>query len=139
MTPMRSLTLACLLAASIGAACRPRTSAETVGQTTTSTTSHPGPRIEKIAPDSVSTGQGQIVEITLTGSGFDASENTVNVGPVTLERVASRNSGRTLRFTVPLTMRSNGGAPPMPLRGGRFNVTVTTSQGVSNAVTLAIQ
>jgi len=137
MTPLRSLTLACLLVASTAAACRPRPVAETVDQT--STTSQSGPRIEKIAPDSVSTGQGQIVEITLTGSGFDASENTVNVGPVTLERVASRNSGRTLRFTVPLTMRSNGGAPPMPLRGGRFNVTVTTSQGVSNAVTLAIQ
>ena len=131
MTPTGSLTLACLLAVSAAAACRPRTSAEVPGES--------GPKIEKIAPDSVNTGQGQIVEVTLTGSGFDASENTVAVGPVTLERIVSRNAGRTLRFSVPLTMRSSGGAPPMPLRGGRFQVTVTTARGVSNAVTLAIQ
>jgi hypothetical protein len=133
MRAIGSLTLVvALVAVTGGAACRPRAVADDTPVTG-------GPRIDKITPDSVNTGQGQIVQITLTGSGFDASENTVAVGPVTLERIVSRNDGRTLRFTVPLTMRSNGGAPPLPLRGGRFPVTVTTARGVSNAVTLAIQ
>ena len=130
MTPGR-LTLAGLLVLTTAVACRPRAAAGTGGET--------GPRIEKISPDSVNTSQGQVVEVTLTGSGFDATETPVAVGPVTMTRLASVDDGRTLRFTVPLTMSTGGGAPPMPLRGSRFQVTVTTPRGVSNAVALAIQ
>jgi len=131
MMTLGRLTLAGLLVLTTAVACRPRAAAGTGGET--------GPRIEKISPDSVKTSQGQIVEVTLTGSGFDATENTVAVGPVTMTHLASVDDGHTLRFTVPLAMSSGGGAPPMPLRGSRFQVTVTTPRGVSNAVALAIQ
>lgn len=132
MSPIRSLTLALAMMVAVVGACRPRTAASgSSGETM--------PRIEKISPDSVNTSQGQIVEVTLSGSGFDAAENTVSVGPATITGVASKDDGHTLRFTVPLSVASGGGAPPMPLRGSRFQVTVTTSRGVSNAVTLAIQ
>ncbi|HUQ81662.1 MAG TPA: hypothetical protein VM076_11010 [Gemmatimonadaceae bacterium] len=131
MIALGRLTLGCALVLTTAVACRPRAAAGTGGES--------GPRIEKISPDSVNTSQGQVIEVTLSGSGFDATENTVAVGPVTLTRLASGDDGRTLRFTVPLTMSSGGGAPPMPLRGSRFQVTVTTPRGVSNAVALAIQ
>ena len=119
-----------LMAAPVGCASRPAAESGAAGDV---------PKIATITPDSVSTARGEIVEVTLAGAGFDATENTVAIGPVTLTRVPSSQDGRTLRFAVPLTMSVAGGAPPVPLRGGRFPVTVTNARGVSNAVTLTIQ
>ena len=93
------------------------------------------PALRGLSPAAADVGRGEIVEVVVTGQGFD-SLNTVHFGPLRLQRVP-RRSGTELRFTVPLDdvqQPNRGEAPPRPLASGLYDVRVSTSQGTSNAL-----
>ncbi len=71
------------------------------------------------------TSASQGTSVTVSGNGFDYSNNTVYVGGIALYNIASYN-GTSLSFTVPSTVN------------GTVSVTVSNSRGSSNALTLNV-
>lgn len=100
------------------------------------------PRLTSIVPDSVRLLRGNVTEIELKGSGFDATpnspDNTVRIGSLVLRNVPSRANGTAIRVAIPATVPSGGEAPPAAWMGGRYPVTVTTKSGTSDTLTVAI-
>ncbi|HUO56162.1 MAG TPA: IPT/TIG domain-containing protein [Candidatus Paceibacterota bacterium] len=64
-------------------------------------------------------------QVTIYGTGFDAVNNTVNFGPISLPGLTS--NGTSLTFTVPFYQSS-----------GTVNLTVTNSLGTSNTLTFTV-
>ena len=83
--------------------------------------------------------EGQPNTFTIRGAGFDATANTVTVGPVTLTAVASRSSGTVIALTLPDRVPSGGGAAPMLWSAGRYALTVSNARGTSVPVMVTIQ
>jgi len=84
-----------------------------------------------------------LTTVTLYGTGFAATGNTVNFGPnATITDVAS-SDGTTLRFTVPSHNNPpncpyNAACQPPPIPIGVLQVSVTNSGGTSNSLPFTI-
>ncbi len=77
--------------------------------------------------------------VRIVGVGFDALENTVRVGPVTVTSVRSSDAGTVIVLMVPERVPSSGGAPPMLWQPGTYALTVENRRGTSAAVSLTIR
>lgn len=100
------------------------------------------PRLSAIAPDSVQILAGNVTEVDLRGSGFDTSrsapQNLVRVGSLVLRAVPSSVKGTVIRIAIPDAVPGGGEAPPAPWMSGRYPVTISTPNGTSDTLTLAI-
>jgi hypothetical protein len=83
--------------------------------------------------------------VTITGSGFTTTGNTINFDIYTFPYVVAGNNGTTLTFTVPATIYYNncpaGSLCPNMVRsttGGNYNVSVTNTNGTSNAAIFTV-
>ena len=93
----------------------------------------------EVRPEPMVVREGQTNTFTIRGAGFDATANTVTVGPVTLTAVASRSSGTVIALTLPDRVPSGGGAAPMLWSAGRYALTVSNARGASVPVMVTIQ
>ena len=93
----------------------------------------------EVRPEPIVVREGQPNDITIRGTGFDATANTVTVGPVSITAVASRNSGTVIALTLPDRVPSGGGAAPMLWSAGRYALTVSNARGRSVPVMVTIQ
>lgn len=100
------------------------------------------PRLTAVSPESVQLIRGNVIEIALTGTGFDtthaAPQNTVRVGALVLTGVPSSAGGTSIRIVLPDAIPSGGEAPPAPWMPGSYAVTVSTKAGTSDTLSLAI-
>lgn len=98
------------------------------------------PRISALDRLSVAAGimeTGQMVNVTIGGANFDRTNNTVMFGPVAIANLPAE-LGVLIRFAVPTTTPSGGGAAPIMLGAGDYPITVKTSHGTSNAIVFHI-
>lgn len=99
------------------------------------------PVIDSARPDSVLLPSGGVVQVTLLGSGFfpgKPGRNTVHFSNTALKLVPASSDGRQIVFAIPDVIARGGEAPPSPLRPGNYSVSVETSSGTSNAVTVRV-
>ncbi|MEN9592445.1 MAG: hypothetical protein RJA21_912, partial [Gemmatimonadota bacterium] len=118
-----------LLALSLGAACRraaPTPSALPVA-------------VLEVRPEPIVVREGQPIDVTIRGTGFDATANTVTVGPVILTAVRSTGGGTVIALSLPDRVPSGGGAAPMLWSPGQYALKVSTTQGSSVPVMVTIQ
>ena len=95
--------------------------------------------LTQVTPPTVTLRAGEVTEIVLRGSGFDETDNTVTLGPVTVTSVKSTDGGTQIRMLVPDRVTSGGGAPPMLWVAGDYPVTVTNHRGTSASVMLTVK
>ena len=98
------------------------------------------PQIIRLTPAVADVTRGIPIEVAVEGRGF-AARNTVHFGALEMRQVP-RVTSTLLRFQVPLddtAMPRRGGAPPAPLASGRYDITVTTARGTSNALPFQVQ
>lgn len=122
------------------AACAPLKSQPSQGQAENVLASGP-PVIDSARPDSVSVPYGGVVEVTLFGSGFGPGkpgQNTVHFSSTALRQVPASSDGRQIVFAIPAVISRSSEAPPSVLRPGSYAVSVETSAGMSNAVTVRV-
>jgi hypothetical protein len=99
------------------------------------------PVIDSARPDSVVLPYGGVVEVTLSGAGFipgKPGQNTVHFNGTSLRLVPASPDGRRIVFAIPDRVSHGGEAPPSPLRAGSYGVSVETTSGTSNAVTIRV-
>jgi hypothetical protein len=89
------------------------------------------PVLTRVVPDSAPAGPDYPVQITLHGTGFAPTGNSIAFGPVTIKDLPS-SDGTTITLMVPKEMVSTGEVPPMVLFAGTYPITVTTKFGSSN-------
>jgi hypothetical protein len=100
-----------------------------------------GPFIASARPDSVVLPYGGVVEVTLVGTGFipgTPGQNTVHFNGTALKLVPASSDGRQIVFAIPDMINRGGEAPPSALRAGSYSVSVETTSGTSNAVTVRV-
>lgn len=141
MRPVRVAVSAVAVATIIAAArCAPIKSQPRQVQAENSVASGP-PVIESARPDSVLVPYGGVVEVTLLGTGFvpgKPGQNTVHFSNTALKLVPASSDGRQIVFAIPDVVRRGAEAPPTALRPGSYDVSVETSSGTSNAVTVRV-
>ena len=118
-----------VLVLSLGAACR---------GTAPTPASLPVAVLE-VSPEPIVVREGQPIDVTIRGTGFDATANTVTVGPVILTTVLSRSGGTVIALSLPDRVPSGGGAAPMLWSAGRYPLTVSNARGSSVPVMVTIQ
>ena len=99
------------------------------------------PVIEFARPDSLVLPYGGVVEVTLFGTGFvpgRPGQNTVHFNGTALRLVPASSDGRQIIFAIPDMINRGGGAPPSALGSGSYSVSVETTSGTSNAVTVRV-
>lgn len=99
------------------------------------------PVIDSARPDSVVLPYGGVVEVTLSGSGFvpgKPGKNTVHFNGMAMPQVPASSDGRQIVFAIPEMINRGGGAPPSNLAAGAYTVSVETTSGKSNAVTIRV-
>ncbi len=99
------------------------------------------PVIDSARPDSVVLPYGGVVEVTLSGAGFvpgKPGQNTVHFNSMSLRLVPASADGRQIVFAIPDRVSQGGEAPASPLRAGSYSVSVETTSGTSNAVTVRV-
>ena len=99
------------------------------------------PVIDSARPDSVVLPYGGVVEVTLSGAGFTPGkpgQNTVHFNSTSLRLVPASTDGRQIVFAIPDRVSRGGEAPASPLRAGSYSVSVETTSGTSNAVTIRV-
>ncbi len=89
------------------------------------------PTIDRIEPVSGWAGQAYPITVTIYGSHFTASENTVTFGPVEIADRPSSAGGTQIVFSVPKMFPSRSEVPPMVLQPGEYEVRVTNANGTS--------
>ena len=89
-----------------------------------------GPVITALDPSSGPAGTSYPIRITILGHGFDPTGNLVEFAGIAVQDLASVDGSRIELF-LPKERPSSGEVPPMPLLPGRYDVTVSTSQGLS--------
>jgi hypothetical protein len=77
--------------------------------------------------------------LDIVGTGFEDSTNTIVLGPVSATNVRGQSNGTRIVFTVPDRVPSGGGAAPVLWTSGRYPLTVTTTRGTSNVVTIDVE
>lgn len=95
--------------------------------------------ITAVSPRAITIRAGEVTELVVRGSGFDATENTVTLGPVTLTSVKSTDSGTRISLVVPDRMPSGGGAAPMLWMAGDYPLTVSNRRGTSAPFTVTVK
>ena len=124
----------------VAAHCAPIKSQPTHARAENAVPSGP-PVIDSARPDSVLLPSGGVVQVTLLGSGFfpgKPGRNTVHFSNTALKLVPASSDGRQIVFAIPDVIARGGEAPPSPLRPGNYSVSVETSSGTSNAVTVRV-
>jgi hypothetical protein len=124
----------------VAARCAPIKSQPKQGQTENVLASGP-PVIDSARPDSVSVPYGGVAEVTLFGSGFapgKPGQNTVHFNSTALRHVLASPDGRQIVFAIPDRISRSAEAPPSALQSGSYAVSVETSAGTSNAVTVRV-
>lgn len=99
------------------------------------------PVIESARPDSVVLPYGGVVQVTLSGSGFipgKPGQNIVHFDGMAMPQVPATSDGRQIVFAIPETLSRGGGAPPSTLAPGSYTVSVETTSGRSNGVTVRV-
>jgi hypothetical protein len=99
------------------------------------------PVIDSVRPDSVILPYGGFVEVTLHGSGFipgQPGKNTVRFNSAALKAIQGSSDGRRIVFAIPDVIDSGGEAPPSRLQPGSHAVSVETTAGTSNVVTIRV-
>lgn len=96
------------------------------------------PEITRLEPDSGPAGQAYPIRLSIHGRRFAASGNTVQFGPVVLADLPSTDGGTRIVASVPKVRPARGEVPPFELLPGRYDVTVRTPAGSSNAVTFTL-
>ena len=132
-----ALAIATIIAA---ARCAPIKSQPRQDQTSNAVISS-APVIKSARPDSVWVPYGGVVEVTLFGTGFvpgQPGQNTVHFNGTALRLVPASSDGRQIVFAIPDMINRGGGAPPSALRSGSYSVSVQTTSGTSNAVTVRV-
>lgn len=123
--------------------CRRGESSATAGQSTVAaspTTSPAGVvQVVSVAPDTVTIRAGEPTMVIIRGSGFDATGNTVRLGPVTVTSVKASEGGTIIAFMVPERVPATGGAAPMLWVPGTYALTVENRRGVSRAVSVTVK
>ena len=120
------------VAALATAGCAARSSVQT------ETAAHTGPVISRLEPSSGLIGRSYPIRLTVWGSGFKATGNVVEFGPVTVEDLPSSDGGRRITLSVPKVIPGIGEVPPFVLLPGEYSVTVTTTDGTSAPVTFTL-
>jgi hypothetical protein len=92
------------------------------------------PVVTRLDPASGPAGEDYPIDLTIHGSGFDATGNVVHFGSMTVSDLPSTDSGTRITFPVPKIRPSTGEVPPFVLLPGDYPVTVTTSGGTSEPV-----
>jgi len=118
-----------LLALSLGAACR----------RAAPTPSAPPVAVLEVRLAPIVVREGQPIDVTIRGTGFDATANTVTVGPVILTAVRSTGGGTVIALSLPDRVPSGGGAAPMLWSPGQYALTVSNTRGSSVPVMVTIQ
>jgi hypothetical protein len=93
----------------------------------------------EVSPEPIVVREGQPTDVMIRGTGFDATANTVTVGPVILSAVLSRNGGTVIVLSLPDRVPSGGGAAPMLWSSGRHALTVSNARGSSVPMMVTIQ
>jgi len=95
--------------------------------------------VASVTPSTVTIRAGEPTELVIRGTGFDATDNAVTLGPVTLTAVPSTDQGTRISVVVPDRVVGRGGAPPLLWVGGAYPLTVTTPRGTSAPITVTVQ
>jgi hypothetical protein len=95
------------------------------------------PELTEIVPSSGPAGLAYPLHATIRGTGFMATGNLVQFGPVRIPDAASAD-GSTIELAIPKGVPSRGEVPPRILPPGDYPVSVTTAAGTSNALTFAL-
>lgn len=98
------------------------------------------PVIVSLSPDQAMVANGAVVQVLVTGTGFD-SLNTLHFGSLVIRGVP-RTSPTTLRFTVPTDdtyLPNRGGAPLTPIAPGPYDVMLETTRGKSNVKVFTVR
>ena len=93
----------------------------------------------EVSPEPIVVREGQPNDLTIRGTGFDATANTVTLGPVVVTAVVSRGGGTVIALSLPDRVPSGGGAAPMLWTPGRYPLTVANARGTSAPVMVTIQ
>lgn len=78
------------------------------------------------------------IEVTVHGLRFAATGNVVTFGNLSIPNLPSSDGGTRITFFAPKETQSPGEVPPFVLQAGEYPVTVTTPNGVSNAVVFVL-
>ncbi|QJR36188.1 hypothetical protein [Gemmatimonas groenlandica] len=97
------------------------------------------PAVLEVSPEPIVVRAGQPNDVTIRGTGFDATANTVTVGSVILTAVVSSRGGTVIALSLPDRVPSGGGAAPMLWSPGRYALTVSNGRGSSAPVMVTIQ
>ncbi len=89
------------------------------------------PAIDRLEPASGWAGQAYPITVTIYGSHFTESDNTVTFGSIEIADRPSSNGGTQIVFSVPKVFPSRGEVPPMVLLPGEYDVRVTNANGTS--------
>lgn len=125
----RNVWLLPALVLSLGAGCRRAAPAASVLTTA----------VLEVRPEPIVVREGQPIDVTIRGTGFDAIANTVTVGPVILTAVRSTGGGTVIALSLPDRVPSGGGAAPMLWSPGQYALTVSNTRGSSVPVMVTIQ
>ena len=93
----------------------------------------------EVSPEPIVVRDGQPNDVTIRGTGFDATANTVTIGSVILTAVVSGSGGTVIALSLPDRVPSGGGAAPMLWSPGRYALTVSNARGSSAPVMVTIQ
>ena len=89
------------------------------------------PVIDRLEPATGRAGEAYPITVTIHGSHFTASGNTVTFGSVEIADRSSSTGGTRIVFSVPKMRPSRGEVPPMVLQPGEYEVRVTNANGTS--------
>lgn len=95
------------------------------------------PQLIELIPPSGAAGEAYPLTVTIRGTGFAPTGNTVEFGPVKISDLPSPDAGR-IDLAVPKSIAGRGAAPPAVLPPGDYQVTVTTAAGTSNALVFTL-
>ena len=96
-----------------------------------------GPVLYDVTPDSVPAGDAYPVTLMIRGEGFDSEGNVLRLGDTLADTVSSLD-GTSIRWSMPKTVRSYSEVPPMVVQPGKYDLTVQTREGVSNALVVTV-
>ena len=89
------------------------------------------PAIDRLEPASGWAGQAYPITVTIYGSRFTESDNTVTFGALEIADRPSSAGGTQIVFSVPKMLPSSGEVPPMVLLPGEYEVRVSNANGTS--------
>ena len=89
------------------------------------------PVITQLEPPSGRAGEDYPIDLIIYGSGFEETDNVVNLGLLRIPGLPSANDGTQITLVVPKVRPGTGEVAPFVLQPGEYLVTVTTRHGTS--------